>query len=131
MCIFHVDCEVVNVRQGNKIAVISKVQVDSGSELTWIPEVALKQAQIQVVKKDVPFLRASGQTITRSVGYAIVRASGFETIDEVVFGQTGDLALLGARTLEGFGASVDARQKRLVAAGPYVAAPSREEPRHR
>jgi hypothetical protein len=65
---------------------------------------------------------ANGQTITRAMGYAILRTEGFETIDEVVFGQPGDLALLGARTLEGFGALVDPRKKRLVAAGPYPAA---------
>jgi hypothetical protein len=65
---------------------------------------------------------AKGQTITRSMGYAIVRAEGFETIDEVVFGQPGDLSLLGSRTLEGFGALVDARKKQLVAAGSYPAA---------
>ena len=52
-------------------------------------------------------------------GYAILRAGGFETVDEVVFGQPGDLALLGARTLEGFGAAVDPSKKRLVAAGPH------------
>jgi hypothetical protein len=47
-------------------------------------------------------------------------------VDEVVFGEPGDLTLLGARTLEGFGAAVDARRKRLVAAGPHLAAPSRD-----
>jgi hypothetical protein len=30
--------------------------------------------------------------------------------------------LLGSRTLEGFGAMVDARRKKLVAAGPHPAA---------
>jgi hypothetical protein len=65
----------------------------------------------------------NGQTVTRSIGYALLRSRGFETVDEVVFGQPGDLALLGARTLEGFGATVDARRKRLVA-GPHLAAPS-------
>jgi hypothetical protein len=56
------------------------------------------------------------------VGYAIVRCGSFETVDEVVFAQPGDLQRLGARTLEGFNAVVDARRKRLVAAGPMPAA---------
>jgi hypothetical protein len=43
-------------------------------------------------------------------------------LDEVVFAQPCDLSLLGARTLEGFNAHVDARKKRLVAAGPIPAA---------
>jgi predicted aspartyl protease len=121
---FYVECEIVNIRQPSRAVVVPKLLVDSGSELTRIPETALQRAGVRVVKKDLAVVMANGQRVTRSIGYAIVRAAGFETIDEVVFGQTGDLALLGARTLEGFGASVDARQKRLVAAGPYVAAPS-------
>jgi predicted aspartyl protease len=96
-------------------------------QVSW----ALERAGIRIVKKDLGFRMANGERVTRSVGYAIVRAAGFETIDEVVFGQPGDLALLGARTLEGFGASVDARQKRLVAAGPHLAARSAERPRRR
>ena len=45
-----------------------------------------------------------------------------ETVDEVVFAQTGDLQLLGARALEGLNLQVDARRKRLVEAGPIVSA---------
>ncbi|HEU4417510.1 MAG TPA: hypothetical protein VFT55_01150 [Planctomycetota bacterium] len=100
--------------------------VDSGSEFTWVQESVLKQARIRIVKKDLQFVMANGQTIPRSAGYAILRVGAFETVDEVVFGQPGDLALLGARTLEGFGATVDARRKRLVAAGPHLAAPSKD-----
>ena len=40
------------------------------------------------------------------------------TVDEVVFARDEDLRLLGARTLEGFAARVDPRQRRLVASGP-------------
>lgn len=82
--------------------------MDSGSELTLVPEELLKKIGVKVEKKDLSLQMANGQTITRATGYAIVRAGGFETIDEVIFGQKGDLPLLGARTLEGFGALVDA-----------------------
>ena len=54
--------------------------------------------------------------------YAIVHATGVRTIDEVVFAEQGDLALLGARSLEGLNLRVDWRTKQLVAAGPIVAA---------
>lgn len=128
---FYLDCEIVNIRQPGKTVVVPKLLVDSGSEFTWIPESALQRVGVRVVKKDLHFIMANGQRVTRSIGYAIVRAAGFETVDEVVFGQAGDLALLGARTLEGFGASVDARHKRLVAAGPFVAAPSGDKSRRR
>src|ERR1700687_4651381 len=122
MGVFYVEREVVNLRQPGRARTVRQVLVDTWSEYTWIPESTLQLARIQVVKKDLAFQMANGQTITRSVGYAIVRAAGFETVDEVVFGQPGDLALLGARTLEGFGATVDARKKRFVAAGPHPAA---------
>jgi hypothetical protein len=89
MGVFYVDCEVVNVSQPAKAVTVPKLLVDSGSEATWIPEPVLRKAKITVSKKDVAFLMANGQTITRSIGYAIVRASGFETVDEVVFGQPG------------------------------------------
>lgn len=107
---FPMDCEIVNITQPGKRVTVSKLLVDTGSELTWVPEDALHQTGIQITKKDLPFVMANGQVITRSVGYAIVRAQGFETVDEIVFAQPGDLSLLGARTLEGFGA------------GPHLAA---------
>lgn len=119
---FRVNCEIVNIRDPEKKAEVADLPVDTGSEFSWINESVLKQIGVKVEKKDVSFLMANGQTITRPMGYAILRADGFETIDEVVFGQSGDLALLGARTLEGFGALVDPRKKRLVVAGPYPAA---------
>ena len=52
----------------------------------------------------------------------LLKKEGYETVDEVVFAQEGDLQLLGARTLEGFNAVVDFRRKKLVAAGPMPAA---------
>jgi len=65
---------------------------------------------------------ANGQRVTRSVGFAIVRVNRSFTIDEVVFAEKGDLLLLGARSLEGLNLTVDSRRKRLVAAGPVLAA---------
>jgi predicted aspartyl protease len=119
---FHVDCQVINIRRPRKRVMVSNLLVDTGSEFTWVPEELLEQAGIRVEKKDVPFQMANGQITTRSTGYVIFKASEFETVDEVVFGQPGDLRLLGARTMEGFGALIDPRRKRLVAAGPNPAA---------
>lgn len=120
---FHVNGEVSVVRKTAKAQPVSHMLVDTGSEFTWVPESILKNAGISVVKKDLVFQMANGTAITRSTGYAIVRAAGFETVDEVVFGQPGDLSILGARTLEGFGAHIDPRKKRLVASGKHLAAP--------
>ena len=57
----------------------------------------------------------------RETGYAILSAEGFETVDEVVFGEPGDLALLGVRTIEGFGVVVDNIAHRFVATTTIVA----------
>ena len=119
---FHVDCVILNPKRPSKQAPLRRLLVDTGSEFTWVPAETLQQAGITVRKKDVAFRMANGQIITRDVGYAILQVDGFETVDEVVFAQPGDLRLLGSRTLEGFGATVDARRKRLVAAGPQPAA---------
>jgi predicted aspartyl protease len=96
--------------------------VDSGAEVSWLPEEALRSLGIDVFKKDERFVTADGRTITRDVGIALIRCGEFKTVDEVVFAKPGDLKLLGARTLEGFNALVDPRRKRLVAAGPMPAA---------
>jgi predicted aspartyl protease len=128
MGVFYLDCDVINPRKLQKKAHVPKLLVDSGSEHTWISSEFLKKAGITVAKKDVLFQMANGQTISRSVGYAILRTAEFETVDEVVIGQPGDLCLLGARTLEGFGAIVDPRKKKLVAAGPKPAALAARSP---
>jgi predicted aspartyl protease len=98
------------------------VSVDARAEFTWLPKSALARAGIAVVKKRLAFVLADGRIVKRSVGYAILRAGDFETVDEIVFAELGDVPLLGSRTLEGFGAVVDARGKRLIAAGPPPAA---------
>ena len=122
MGIFHIDCIIQNIGLPKKSIIVRKLLIDSGSEFTWIPEEELAKASISVKKKDVLFVMANGQTITRDMGYAIIQCGEFETVDEVVFGRPGDLTLLGSRTLEGFGAVVDARRKKLVASGPLPVA---------
>ena len=52
----------------------------------------------------------------------MVYAEGLGTADEVVFGEPGDMILLGARTLEGMNVRVDVHRKILVDAGPAPAA---------
>lgn len=119
---FYVDCDVANLRNTKRVITVPKMLVDTGAEYTWVPESVLRKLGIRPVKKDLLFQMANGETITRSIGFAFLEAGEFFTVDEVVFGQPGDLPLLGARTLEGFGARVDPQAKRLVASGPHLAA---------
>ena len=122
---FEVDCGLQELTATRPPVSTARVMVDTGSEYTWLPGHVLTAAGVQVTKKGVAFVLANGTTITRDVGYAFLRNGGFETVDEVVFAHADDLRLLGARTLEGFAALVDAPQKRLVASGPLPVAAGR------
>jgi predicted aspartyl protease len=119
---FCVGCRVENHKDDSKSAAIPRLLVDTGSEATWIPGSTLEKIGVERVKKDVPFQMANGTVITRSIGFAVLRVDKYFTIDEVVFAEKGDLLLLGARSLEGLNLRVDPRQKKLVAAGPLLAA---------
>jgi predicted aspartyl protease len=94
--------------------------VDTGSELTWLPGNILTAVGITPRRKRV-FATATQEKVEREVGYAILSAEGYETNDEVVFAEPGDLTLLGVRTLEGFGVAVDNIAHRFVATTTLVA----------
>ncbi len=126
MGIFYVGCKIENVAARGRSATVEKLLVDTGSDYTWLPAKSLEKIGVKREKKDVTIMMANGQTITRNVGFVIIRADKFFTVDEVVFAEPGDLFLLGARTLEGFNARVDSKHKKLVASGPLVAAGNRK-----
>src|SRR5215510_9396677 len=121
MRLFYVGCRVMNPVT-SKSRDVRRLMVDKGAESTWIDATVLEAIGIERRKKDLQFQLANGQIITRSVGYAVLRVDRSETVDEVVFAESGDLQLLGARALEGLNLQVDSRRKRLVAAGPIVTA---------
>jgi clan AA aspartic protease len=114
MSAFHVNVVAVNIANQQAATAPVRALVDTGSELSWLPADVLATASIKPVRT-ANFQTATGQTVSRSTGYAIVRAEGFETIDEVVFAEPGDATLLGVRTLEGFGVMVDNIGHRFVA----------------
>lgn len=119
---FYTKCIIENHISRKKSFSIPKILVDTGSEYTWVPSEMLHKIDVTREKKDLVFIMANGQRITRSVGFAIIKTEESFTIDEVVFGEEGDMLLLGARTLEGLNLTVDSRLKKLVAAGPLPAA---------
>ena len=121
---FYVRCRVENHVDRSKAVIVPKLLVDTGSDYTWIPSNLLEKIGIEREKKDLSFMMANGQSITRSVGFAIIRLDKYFTTDEVVFAERGDIPLLGARTLEGLTLTVDPKRKKLIAAGPLLAARS-------
>jgi len=119
--LFKVGVTARNPKDGTRVTTAVNALVDSGSELTWLPADLLASAGIVPVRTR-SVLTASRSRVERRVGYAILTAEGFETIDEVVFADPGDLTLLGVRTLDGFGVAVDNVNHRLVATTTIVAA---------
>ncbi len=114
MSIFKISVTAVNPKEEERITLPIEAIVDTGSELTWLPGEILKKAGITPRRKKL-LIGESGERIERQVGYAILRAEKFETNDEVVFAEKGDMVLLGVRTLEGFSVLVDNIGHRLVA----------------
>jgi clan AA aspartic protease len=118
---FRVDVEIENpVRPGERRTVES-VLVDTGAELSWVPASVLESLGIERYAQ-WRFRQADGSVLERWVGPAFIHVAGKRTTDDVVFGETGDLVLLGSRTLEGLNFRVEPVTKRLVDAGPAPAA---------
>ena len=92
---FYVDCTIENVAERTRRATVSKLLVDTGSVHTWAPASVLEGIGIKLEKKDLTFVMANGQTVTRSTGFAVIRTGDAFTVDEVVFAEDGDLLLLG------------------------------------
>jgi len=119
---FYTNSRVENHVDRKQSAEVNKMLVDSRAEFTWINGDILKSIGVKREKKDYTFVMANGQQITRAVGFAIIRVGEALTTDEVIFGEPGDLQILGARSLEGMNLRVDSRAKKLMAGGPILAA---------
>lgn len=122
---FRTAAEIENPARRGERRALTNVLVDTGAELSWIPAHVLESLGIERVKH-LRFRQASGQVLERWTGMAIVHAAGTLTADDVVFGEPGDLLLLGARSLEGLNVRIDPVLKQLVDAGPAPAAASVE-----
>ena len=118
---FRVDLEIEHPARPGERRLIRAALVDSGAELSWVPGSVLASLGIEHNRKEY-FRQADGSVLERWTGIVIVRLAGKRTGDDVVFGEPGDLTLLGSRTLEGLNVRIDPRAKRLVDAGPAPAA---------
>lgn len=119
---FYVDLVVANLVHRNRAAEVHKALVDTGSEATWIAEETLHKIGVMREKKDVTYVMANGQEVSRDIGYAVISVDAHVTVDEVVFAKEGDTQILGARTLEGLNLTVHPRTKTLAPSGPRLAA---------
>jgi len=118
---FWIDIEIENPRQPGARRALKSVLVDTGAELSWIPTDVLESLGIER-RSRWRCRQADGTVLERWTGPAFVYAAGKTATDDVVFGEPGDLVLLGARSLEGLNLRIDPVNKRLVDAGPAPAA---------
>ena len=100
--------------------------VDTDALLSWAPRQVLEDLGV-VARKQARFTKPDGTEFARDIGFVILWVGGRETADEVVFGEPGDLTLLGAHSLHGLNLKVDLVGKRLVPGGPMLAAPADSE----
>ena len=121
MGIFRTTIGIESSSQRGQIQELADTLVDTGSEFTWIPRGVLDSLGIKPERRQ-GFMVADGRKIERDIGYAIVHAGGVAAPDIVVFAEANDLVLLGVRSLEGLNLRVDVVGKRLVEAGPILAA---------
>ncbi len=118
---FRIDLEIENPLHEGRREVVPGALVDTGAESSWVPTAILESLGIPR-RKTMRFRQANGEVLERWLGPASFYVQGVWTFDEVVFGEPGDLTLLGARTLEGLNLRVDPKSKSLVDAGPAPAA---------
>jgi predicted aspartyl protease len=118
---FRVDIEIENPVSPGERRTLRSVLVDTGAELSWFPADALESLGIERYTK-WHFRQADGSVLERWAGPAFVYIAGRRATDDVVFGEPGDLVLLGAHTLEGLNFRVEPLTKQLVDAGPAPAA---------
>jgi len=123
--LYYLDLVAINPQREELRTEPVRVLLDTGAECSWLPAEVLAGIGVQSRRKKA-FRSADGRPIVRDVGYCILAAEGlptlrfpaiaprFETADEVVFAEPGDMYLLGVRTLEGFGVTVDPVAHRLV-----------------
>jgi predicted aspartyl protease len=118
---FCVDVELENPARPGERRALQSVLVDTGAELSWVPAAILESLGIERNNK-WHFRQADGTILERWTGGVSIYVAGKRAADEVIFGQPGDLVLLGSRTLEGLNFRVEPVTKQLVDAGPAPAA---------
>ena len=118
---FRVNIELENPVKPGKRLTVNSVLVDTGAELSWFPADSLESLGIERYTQ-WRFRQADGTVLTRWTGPAFIHVAGKRATDDVVFGEPGDLALLGAHTLEGLNFRVDPFTRQLVDSGPAPAA---------
>ena len=87
--------------------------VDTGSLFTWVAAPILEEIGIARAEAR-QFRTVTGAFIERSIGYALVSHDSRTGVMNVVFGEPGDMDVLGATALESLSVTADPVQHVLV-----------------
>jgi predicted aspartyl protease len=95
--------------------------VDSGSTYTWVAAALLRTLPVVPTERR-RVVTIEGQVTERDAAEVLITLEGRTLHTICLFGDAGDLDVLGAYTLEGFGLGLDPVQRKLVPALQYGAA---------
>ena len=117
---FFTDVQVASPRRTDRRETV-KLLVDSGSIYTWISANVLRDLGVQPMDRR-RVVAIEGRTTERGLAEILITLDGRTLHTLCLFGEPGDLAVLGAYTLDGFGLAIDPVQRRLIPATLYGAA---------
>lgn len=84
--IFRTDLEIENLARPGARQLLHGVLVDTGAEYSCVPASVLEALGVARQKRH-RYQQADGSILERDVGFAILRAAGVPTADDVVFGE--------------------------------------------
>jgi predicted aspartyl protease len=117
---FFTDVQIASPRRADRRETV-KLLVDSGSVYTWISANVLRELGVQPTDRR-RVVTIEGRTTERGLAEILITLEGRTLHTLCLFGEPGDLEVLGAYTLEGFGLAIDPVQRRLIPAIVYGAA---------
>jgi predicted aspartyl protease len=116
---FEVEARLANPERPEKGEFL-KLLVDTGSAYTWVRADSLEAlGLVRTMTRRI--MTIQGNVVDRPATEVLITLNGQRLHTICLFGQPGDLQVLGAVTLEQFGLAVDPVQKRLVPAVQYGA----------
>jgi len=89
------------------------VIVDTGAAYSWVSRAKLEAMGVRPVRR-MQFRTIEGHMIERDLAPVFVATDGFTGGDNVVMAEAGDMEVLGSRTLESLGVTVDPVSKKLA-----------------
>lgn len=118
---FFVEVQIAHPARPEQVEPV-KLLVDTGSAYTWVSGTVLRERLGLAPITSRRVLTIEGRAVERQAAEVLIALEGQTLHTLCLFGEQGELEVLGAYTLEGFGLSVDPVQRRLVPAILYGAA---------